>query len=117
MVVPLNVDDGTNNPSNTGIVDPYTFDVQWNTRDNSFYFDLYDPQGNAIVSGIRIVLGAYLGHRSKHPFFQNGVLVAIDKTGKDQECGFYDLNQRVILVRFTLADIMAGTGNYPGQFA
>lgn len=87
----------------------YTFNVHWNGRDSdpdngidgAWYFDLLEADGTPIVTGVKVVLGTYLGRTCAHEFFQNGVLVAIDNSGDKRDPGFDDLGARVELWHFT----------------
>lgn len=85
----------------------YTFDIRWNRRDNAYYFDLSDDQGQLIVAGVKIVLGALLGRRSAHPFFEQNVLVAVDSTLTNVDAGFDDLGSRVFLKHMTVGEYLA----------
>ena len=93
-----------------GPVTPYIFDVRWNERDQAWYFDLLDGSETIIASGLKIVLGAYIGRTTQHAFFKTGALVAIDTTGQGLDAGFDDLGTRVKLFRLTLPDIISITG-------
>lgn len=84
----------------------YTFDVRWNTRDAAWYFDVSDSDGAFIVVSVKVVLGAYLGRRSNHPLFANGVLVAVDLSGQELDATFDDLGTRVALQYIPVLDLI-----------
>lgn len=96
-----------------GTVETFVFEVQWNFRDSSWYFQLRQDDGVILVSSVRIVLGTYLGSRSRAKFFRRGVLVAIDTAnppGRTVEAGFDDIGTRVVLRRFSVYEVMNGRG-------
>jgi hypothetical protein len=95
----------------------YGFRARWNSRDNydpatrtsagSWYFDVADASGDPIMSGVKIVLGAFLGRQVKHPLFRDGVIAAVDLSGKGREATIADLGDRVRVVRFTTAEVLS----------
>ncbi len=103
LTVPLD------NPEGDGTT-AYVFVVRWNERDEHWYFDLLEQDNTAILTGVRIVLGTYLGRRSRHPLLRGGVFIAIDTTGEGRDAAFDDLGTRVVLRYFTVQDVMAGRG-------
>jgi len=84
----------------------FTFDVRWNVREGAWYFDMYDADGVAMVSGIKIVLGAYLGRQSAHPWFTENVLAAIDLTLEERDATFDDLGVRVLVQHYPAEDLL-----------
>jgi hypothetical protein len=86
-----------------------TFNVRWNGRDLSWYFDVLDADRNPIVEGIKLVLGTYLGRRvgARHPLFLNGAFFAQDTSGANREAGFDDLGTRVRVYYATEFDLAA----------
>lgn len=91
----------------------YTFEVRWNDRDKSWYFNMLEADGTPIIHGVRIVLGMYLGRRSLHDFFQHNVLIAIDTSNQGREAGLDDLGTRVQVVRFTDEEVLVGRFGVP----
>jgi hypothetical protein len=88
----------------------YTFDVRWNGTDyngGSWHFDMYDSNGILIVAGVKIVLNAYLGRRSAHPFFNDNILIAVDTSLDKLDPGFDDLGTRVQVWHLTTSDLAA----------
>lgn len=95
------------NPEGDGTT-PYVFELRWNDFDASWYFHLSQVDGTAILTGVRIVLGMFLGRRSNHELLKNGVFIAIDTTGKGRDATFDDLGTRVLLRYYTVQDVMLG---------
>jgi hypothetical protein len=98
----------------------YLFDVKWNPRANidpdtlvaagAWAFDLYDGEGNAIVTCVPIVCGAYLGRTADHALFRNGVIVAVDTERRDnipRDPGLDDIGEgkRVEVRYYTMAEV------------
>ena len=88
----------------------YIFDFRWNTREAAWFFDISEADETSILQGVKVVLGMYLGRRSTHRFFRDGVLVAKDTTAKGVEATLDDLGIRVQLLRFTAGEIIIGRG-------
>lgn len=88
-----------------GEAQSFSFDVRWNTRDEAWRFDMYDSEGVLMVAGVKIVLNAYLGRRSAHPFFHTNVLAAVDTSLTKQDPGFDDLGTRVKIWHYTIEDL------------
>lgn len=74
------------------------FDVRWNSRDQAFYFDMYEADDTVICLNVKVVVGIPLARRSQHEFFKNHTITAIDSSGKGKDAGFDDLNRRVLVV-------------------
>lgn len=83
----------------------YTFAVRWNGRASSWFFDLYDSNGDIIIAGVRIVLGVILGRRSTDPRMPNGAIRAVDLSQSGTEAGRDDLGTRVKLYYYPAADL------------
>lgn len=79
----------------------YTFAVRWNGRAESWFFDLYDVNGEIIVAGIRIVLGIILGRRCTDTRFPPGALKAEDLSNTGVEAGRDELGGRVRVYYYT----------------
>lgn len=89
----------------------YIFGARWNTGggnpvDAVWILDVYEIGQKPIVLGAPIVLGCYIGRRSNHKLFKQGVLVAHDLSGKKQEAGFGDLGVRVIVKYIPVLDLV-----------
>lgn len=85
----------------------YTFDVRWNTRDDAWRFDMYDPDGILMVAGVKIVLNVPLGRRSAHSFFNNNSIIAMDSSLSGLDPNYDDLGTRVVVWHLTDADLMS----------
>lgn len=83
----------------------YTFAVRWNGRAASWFFDLYDVNGEIIMAGVRIVLGVILGRRCKDPRKPAGAIRAVDLSGEGREADINDLGTRVKLYYYPAADL------------
>lgn len=83
----------------------YLFDVRWNTRDLAWYFDLREADETIIASGLKIVLGIFIGRQSTHPLFDDGVFVAHDESGQEKDAGYDDLGTRVLVKFITKLEI------------
>lgn len=81
------------------------FDVRWNSRDEAWYFDMYEADDTPIAINVKVVLGVGLGKRSQHEFFVNYRMTAIDTSGQGLDPGYDDLNARVILVVQSINDL------------
>lgn len=85
---------------------PYIFDVRWNSREFAWYMDVLEIDETPIVYGIKIVLGVFLGRRSRHKLFTQGVLIAGDSSGVDREATFDDLGTRIKLIYIPVVELM-----------
>ena len=92
---------------------PYIFDVHWNDRDQAWYFDLLEVDESPIIHGVKVVLGTYLGRRSTHQFFRDGVLVVTDLSGEGRDAGLDDLGARVQMVRYSALEVATLRGLVP----
>jgi hypothetical protein len=75
----------------------YIFVARWNRRDNAWYFDLLDQRETPVLTGIKLVLGGYLGRASNHPLLTAGTFAAVDTSGAGREATYTDLGARVEL--------------------
>lgn len=88
----------------------YTFDVHWNSREEAWYFHIFQPSDVVlglypVVCNVKVVLGTYLGRRTHHPLFQNGLLLCRVSQGDDlSEPRFDDMGTRVQVLYFTRED-------------
>lgn len=89
----------------------YLFSVRWNSRDNegrgAWYFDVSEFDGTAILRGVKIVLGTYLGRWSDHPLLLRGVFVAQSSATVHADPGFDDLGVAVQVLYYNRADLAA----------
>ncbi len=81
--------------------DDYTLKFAWNEREDgdigAWRMSIYDANNTTIAAGIKVVLGAFLASHVDHPLFRNGVLIAVDLSGQEQDPGFNDLGARVVI--------------------
>lgn len=85
----------------------YYFRAYWNARDAAWYLDVYDSDRTPIAYGVKIVLGTNLARTFEHPLTRQGALVAIDRSGSNQDATFDDLGMRVVVLHLTSTE-MAG---------
>lgn len=86
----------------------YRFDFRWNSRDSQWTFDVADADGDAIVSGVAVVVDFPLMRRAMHdPRMPPGALFAVDTANTQTDPGLADLGpeRRVQLVYFTEAEL------------
>lgn len=83
------------------------FEVNWNSRDESWYMSISDIESDPIVSGIKIVPGVDLlrGVRDRTEL-PEGSLVALDTSLQQERPGREELGERVILVFLEPADLV-----------
>ena len=89
-------------------------DVRWNSRDNAYYMDISSSLGTPIATGLKIVLGTYIGRQVNHPIFTNGVLLAVDNSGQGQDAGFDDLGGRISVWYYSASELLAAQLNGVG---
>ena len=88
----------------------YQFTFRWNARTSQWTFDLADATGDAIVSGVAVVVDFPLMRRSRDARLPPGALFAVDTANTQTDPGLADLGpgRRVQLVYFTADDLAAG---------
>lgn len=93
----------------------YVFNVRWNGRDGAWYFDVSEVDNVPIASGVKVVLGGFLGRAINHPLFRDGVIVAVDTSDAGKDATFDDIGTRVQVMRLTLDEVLAlrVTASYP----
>jgi hypothetical protein len=98
----------------TTTVDGYSllFTIRWNPIDRAFFMDVADQRNRPIVEGEKIVIGAYIGRKSKHPLFTDGAFIAFDTAGNFEDAGYDDLGGRVEVWYYTANELVsAALGN------
>lgn len=89
----------------------YNFRVRWNSKDAAWYFDVAEADNTPIATGVKIVLGCYLGRTTNHTLFRDGVFVAVDTApglaGEAKDAGIDDLGARVLLMRLELVEVLS----------
>lgn len=86
----------------------YGFTFRWNGRDSAWYFDLSDSDGNPLLSGRKVVLGAFLLARFRTPGLPPGEMQAVDTSGANVDAGLDELGARVQLLYIESTDLPAG---------
>lgn len=97
--------------------------ARWNTRAQTWFLDVRELDNTPILLGERLVLGVKLGRRSTHPLFAGTgavpgyrpFLVAVDLSKTGIECGFDELNRRVLV--YYLDEFDAFLASTPNQSA
>lgn len=73
---------------------------KWNVRNLSWYFDLADDTGVALVRSRRIVLASDILREFRHRAIPQGVFSIVDTSGEHREPTLNDFGDRV-LFRYT----------------
>lgn len=84
----------------------YGFEFRWNEREGCWYCTLKDGEGNALVSGRKVVLGPlFRKYRGVPGVMQLGDVYAIDTdsgaAAGESDPGLEDLGRRVVLTYAT----------------
>ncbi len=89
--------------------DPVLLTFRWNVRANNdagaWFMDVRDENEQAIILGVKLVLGVNLCRRSTHPFFERNLLRLVDLSRLNREATLDDLGGRVVLLNFTLDEL------------
>lgn len=88
----------------------YLLDVRWNARDEAWFLDVLAEDETPVATGIKVVLGVFLGGRVVDAAFPDGLLLAADLTGRGLDAGFDDLGSRVVVNFFTRAELQGISG-------
>lgn len=92
----------------------YGFEFRWNEREGFWFCTMRDGEGNAIVSGRKVVLGPlFAKYRSREPVWPAADVYALDTGAGDVDAGYADLGRRVLLIYATDAEIIA-SASAPG---
>lgn len=83
----------------------FVLTFQWNSREGAWYLDVADQDEVPIVTSRKITVEFPIVTRCKDPRRPLGILMAIDRSGKQQDPGFDDLGQRVQLIYIEPGDI------------
>lgn len=101
----------------------YWIDARWNASSSpgpnpgdpprgAWYLDFFESDRTPIILNQKLVLGTYIGRRSQHPLFKNGVFVAIDMTNTGTDARFDDLGGRVILEYIPVIELIRRIQDY-----
>lgn len=85
----------------------YWFDFRWNALDESWWLDVSDAVENPIRTGIKCVIGTFLGRTCQAPPFSQGALICYATTGAAVDAGLSDFGTRVKMVFVPTADLIA----------
>lgn len=83
----------------------YLFDVRWNTLDAAWYFDVLEADETPIATGLKIVLGVFIGRTSTHELFSDGAFLAFDQSGAERDATYDDLGTRVVVKYLTRLEL------------
>lgn len=84
----------------------YGFEFRWNEREGCWYCTLRDGEGNALVSGRKVVLGSmFRASRGTEGVMQAADVYVLDANDTDLDPGLEDLGKRVVLVYATDAEM------------
>lgn len=83
----------------------FTFEFEWNEREEAWYFNLYDATGDLLLAGKKLVadfpLLMRLADRRRPP----GDLTVVDTAGAGAAPGLNDLGRRHALMYIEAADL------------
>ena len=83
----------------------YVMHFYWSTREDCWYLDITDQEGDEIAMGVRLVVNWPLLRRFVDPRLPTGALVAVDMTGTGTDIeASTDLGTRVLLFYITADD-------------
>lgn len=89
----------------------FIFDVHWNGREEAWYFDIIDDEGEVIRAGNKIALGSFPTIKSQDARKPPGLFFPVDTTGDYIEATYQDIGVRVQVYYYTaqeLVDLGAG---------
>ena len=69
----------------------YTFKMRFNSRDQTWYFSMFDADGGAIAHGLKVVINADLTLRATLPNAFGGRVYVLDGSRFPKDPGFADL--------------------------
>ena len=76
----------------------YVLKFDWSTREEAWYFSIYDQDEVALATNIKLVISLPLLYRETNKALPPGLLMAVDLSGDDAEAGVSDLGTRVALL-------------------
>jgi len=86
---------------------PYRLRFRWNSREESWAFDILTTAGVVLRAGIKVQVDWALLKRSHRGDLPDGDILSIDTSGAGSPPGVDELGDRVILVYTTEADAEA----------
>lgn len=85
--------------------DIFTFEFHFNSRENAWYFDLFDSEGTPIRRSIKITTGFPWLRQVALAGRPPGDLIAVDASGNDRQADFESLGSTVKLLYFEESDV------------
>ncbi len=85
----------------------FFFSFQFNTRDNSWFFDLSDIDGDPIRQGVKCVTNFPLLRLDASADRPEGELFVVDTTGQDRRATLDDLGDGLDFVHFNADELPA----------
>jgi len=83
----------------------YQFRMQFNDRDQSWFFDILDVDGNVIRQGVKVVANWPLLRLVASELRPPGELYAVDLTGEARRAGVEDLGSEILFVYLPEAEV------------
>lgn len=82
----------------------YLLRIYWNTRDESWYLDLFATNETSIICGLKLVVNYdFIGFYVQTDV-PPGMFILYDDTNSEIPCGRNDLGNRCILLYITIDD-------------
>lgn len=82
----------------------YLLRIFWNTRDESWYMDIFSPDKLPILCGLKLVVNYDFTGTYVQDNIPPGMFLLYDDTNIGKECGRYELGVRCILIYITADD-------------
>lgn len=84
----------------------YELRFRWNERAESWFVDIFDAVGTAILYGRRVVVDSRLTGQHKHvDGVMPGEFTAFDTTARREDAGLNELGDRVLLLYFDSTEV------------
>ena len=90
----------------------YTYRLTYRERQDGWYLDLYDSDGEPLLLGRRLALGALPLKRRVVAGMPDGLFLLIDRSGSDTDPTYEDLGYRVRLAWIPSDDLSAVDSGY-----
>jgi hypothetical protein len=83
----------------------YQFHFRWDERELAWFMGILDVSGNALINGVRVVVGFPLAVRTRYnTAMPPGALIAFDTSGQDLDPGLTDLGSRVQILYYSVVE-------------
>lgn len=83
----------------------YGIRMHWNEREGAWYLDLLDAADDVIIAGRKLVADWPLLHRCVDARKPPGQIYCIDKSGRGEDPGFDDIDDRVVLLYYDAQEL------------